>query len=125
LQLSRHAILPFLKPFANQEVYSLPIDDHIRSGYSHSAVLAYGLKKYVKPKYRALRARNSIRYSGQKLAVRKNQKRDFKLRCKEGVDVILVDDIVTTGNTLVEAKRVCERANINVLFALTLADARG
>ncbi len=123
-QLSKHSILPFTKPFANQEVYAIPIDDHVRSGYSHSAVLARGLSQYIKPKYATLRAKNRVRYSGQKLSLRKKEKRDFKLTCKRNIDVILIDDIVTTGNTLMEAKSVCEKANVNVLFAITLADAR-
>jgi len=125
LQLSRHAILPLLKPLENKDIYALPIDDHVRNGYSHSAVIAKALNRYVKPKYRALRARNKVRYSGQKLSLRKAQKRNFRLTCRgSDLDVILVDDIVTTGNTLMEANEVCQRENINVLFAVTLADAR-
>ncbi len=125
LQLSRHAMVEFLKPFIGQKIYALPIDDHVRNGYSHSALLAKGVEKYIEPKYRALRAKNKTRYSGQNLSIRKRQKRDFKLICQEGLDVILIDDIVTTGNTLTEARSKCVKENINVLFALTLADARG
>ena len=102
----------------------MPIDDHVRSGYSHSAVLARGISEYVKPKYKALRAKNKFRYSGQKLSLRKKQKRNFKLTCEPNLDIMLLDDIVTTGNTLMEAKEVCNNADINVLFAITLADAK-
>ncbi len=124
LQLSKHAIFPFLEPLKNQEVFALPIDDHVRSGYSHSAVLARGISEYVKPKYKALRAKNKFRYSGQKLSLRKKQKRNFKLTCEPNLDVILLDDIVTTGNTLMEARDICNKSKINVIFAITLADAK-
>ncbi len=124
LQLGRHAVLPFAKAFENQDIYILPIDDHVRSGYSHSAILARSISRYIKPVYGALRAKNTIRYSGQKLSVRQKNKRDFKLTCRANTDVVLIDDIVTTGNTLMEARQCCEKTNINVLFAITLADAR-
>ena len=124
LQLGRYAVLPFAKTFKNQDIYILPIDDHVRSGYSHSAILARSISSYMKAIYGALRAKNKIRYSGQKLSTRVKNKRDFKLACRSDIDVVLIDDIVTTGNTLMEARQCCEKANINVLFAITLADAR-
>ncbi len=124
LQLSKHALKPFAKGLENQDIFVLPIDDHVRSGYSHSAVLAKGISGYILPIYGALRAKNRIRYSGQKLSIRQKEKRDFKPTCRGNIDVVLLDDIVTTGNTLMEAKNCCEKANINVLFAITLADAR-
>jgi len=123
-QLSRNAILPFIKTLTCKDIFSIPIDDHVRSGYSHSAVIAKELKDYIKPLYGSLRAKNKIRYSGKKLNVRKMEKRDFTLTCKENLDVILIDDIVTTGATLMEAYSTCKANNINVLFALTLADAK-
>ncbi len=49
--------------------------------------------------------------------------RDFLYKCKSGIDVILVDDIITTGITLQEAQKVLISHGDNVLFALTLADA--
>jgi competence protein ComFC len=50
--------------------------------------------------------------------------RDFKYTFKKNINAILIDDIVTTGTTLCEAYSILKKNNINVLFALTLADAR-
>lgn len=123
-QLTKHALLPLVKTFTCKDVFSLPIDDHTRSGYSHSAIIARELREQIKPLYRKLRAKSHIRYSGQKLHLREQNKRDFNLKCKENLDVILIDDIVTTGNTLIEATSICKEHNLNVLFALTLANAQ-
>lgn len=38
--------------------------------------------------------------------------------------MVLVDDLVTSGTTLLEAKKIVEKSNNSVLFALTLADAK-
>lgn len=122
--LSRNSILPFLKIANLKNTYFLPVDDHVRSGYSHTAVMTRELKECGQPLFNALRARNHIRYSGQKLLVRKAQKRNFKITCKTGIDVVLIDDIVTSGNTLMEARNVCEKHGVNALFAIVLADAR-
>ncbi len=123
-QLTKHALLPLVKAFTCRDVFSLPIDDHTRSGYSHSAVIARELKEHIKPLYGKLRAKNSQRYSGQSLHVRQKNKRDFDVTCREKLDIVLIDDIVTTGSTLSEATSTCKACNLNVLFALTLADAK-
>lgn len=124
-QLSKHAMLSFLKAFDFPKgAYGVPIDDHVRNGYAHSAVLVHELRSVLKPLYKSLRAQNEQTYSGQKLAFRQSHKRDFITTCKEGMDVILIDDIVTTGTTLQEAQKVLEKASVNVLFALVLADAK-
>ncbi len=122
--LSHHAILPFLKEANFSDVFLLPIDDHVKGGYSHTAVMAYELRTALPAIYGSIRARNPIRYSGQKLKVRQTQKRDFKIKCKAGISAILIDDVVTTGNTLMEAQEACQKNNITILFAITLADAR-
>jgi len=122
-QLTKHALLPLIKTFTYKDIYSIPIDDHIRSGYSHSAVIARELRKHLKPLYKSLRAKNHIRYSGKKLRVRQKEKRDFILTCKENIDVVLIDDIVTTGATLKEANATCKEKNVRVAFAITLADS--
>ena len=120
-QLTKHALLPLVKTFICKDVYSLPIDDHTRSGYSHSAIIAHELREVLSPLYGTLRAKNQKRYSGQSLHAREQNRRDFALTCKENLDVVLIDDIVTTGSTLSEATAICKANNINVLFAITLA----
>lgn len=119
-----------LKPFLqslkfDEKVSLLPIDDRIKNGYSHTAVLAHFCKnRNFIPRYKALRAKNSISYSGKSLQYRKTHKRDFSCGYAKSEDVILIDDLVTTGITLLEACRVLEKENKNILFALTLADAK-
>ena len=123
-QLTKHALLPLVKTFTCRDVFSLPIDDHTRSGYSHSAVIADELRSIIKPLYSKLRAKNKKRYSGQTLHVRTQNRRDFTLTCKENLDIILIDDIITTGNTLKEANATCKQNGLNVLFAITLANTK-
>lgn len=124
-QLARNSMLPFLQQFDfPQGAYGVPIDDHVRHGYAHSAVLAHAIKSIIKPLYKSLRAQNTQTYSGQKLAFRQSHKRDFISTCKEGMSVVLIDDIVTTGTTLQEAQKVLEKGGVNVLFVLVLADAK-
>lgn len=123
--LARHALLSFAKSFNFPVgVYAIPVDDRVDSGYSHSAVLAHELRSVFTPLYGVMRARNTQSYSGKTLAFREQNPRDFLLKCKSGLDVVLVDDIVTTGTTLMEAQRVLEKSEVNLLFALVLADAK-
>ena len=53
-QLTKHALVPLVKTFTCKDTYSIPIDDHIRSGYSHSAIIARELKQHIKPLYSRL-----------------------------------------------------------------------
>ncbi|HIP44434.1 MAG TPA: ComF family protein, partial [Sulfurospirillum arcachonense] len=55
-QLTKHALLPLVRTFTCKDVFSLPIDDHTRSGYSHSAIIAHELREQIKPLYSKLRA---------------------------------------------------------------------
>lgn len=78
----------------------------------------------IKPIYNALRANSDVKYSGKSLKFRLQNKRDFKILKKINKPVILVDDLITTGSTMKEAFKVCQKAGINALFGLTLADAK-
>jgi competence protein ComFC len=123
--LARESFGAFAKNFEYDEKLTvLPIDDHTDNGYSHTAILANALKSDIlKPKYGSLHAKNKIKYAGQTLEFRQNNPRGFEYSGKK-ISVVLVDDIITTGTTLLEAKDAVERAGGEVLFALTLADAR-
>jgi competence protein ComFC len=74
------------------------------------------------PLYGTLMAQNRVNYSGKDLQFRLDNPRDFVYKGKSNIDVILVDDIITTGITLQEAQKVLIKHGVNVLFALTLAD---
>ena len=49
--------------------------------------------------------------------------RDFIYKGSSNIEVILVDDLITTGLTIQEAKELLLEYNVTVLFALTLGDA--
>ena len=124
-QLGHHTMFEFLKTFLLPKgVFAVAIDDHVRHGYSHSAILAKATKPYLTPLYASLRAKSHERYSGQNRAFRLLHQRDFQVKVPKYADVILIDDIVTTGSTLQEAYETLKKHEVNVLFALVLADAK-
>jgi competence protein ComFC len=49
--------------------------------------------------------------------------RDFTYKHKSKRDIIVVDDIITTGTTLSQAISCINKSENNALFCLTLADA--
>ncbi len=105
-------------------VTSIAIDDHIQNGYSHTAILNKSLQsKHIKPQHNILRANNQVSYSGKSKEFRLLNPRDFQLKDITHSEVILVDDIITTGTTLTQAVQTLNRGNVEVLFCLTLADA--
>lgn len=125
--LAKIAFSQFKEIFAPQSfINAVALDDKVENGlYSHSAILAKHLKtKFIKPIYRVLHSSSMVKYSGQSVAFRQKHKRLYKLLKKPKFPVILVDDIVTTGSSLLEAKELLEKNKISVLFALVLADAK-
>ena len=87
-----------LAEIPNFKFQAVPLDDDIKDGFSHTAVLAHALKsEQIEPLYGALRAQNPVKYTGQSLQFRLKHKRDFLITKEPKFPVILVDDIVTTG----------------------------
>jgi len=122
--LAKRSMAKFAEVFDVEErVVSIAIDDHIKSGYSHTAILNKHLKsRVIRPLFNKLRAKNSISYSGKSREFRILNPRDFQLKSFKENYVILVDDIITTGTTLTQAIELLTRANKEVLFCLTLCD---
>lgn len=123
--LAKNSFLKFAQDFKHEDsICSIAVDDKINSGYSHTAILNKTLKsKNIKPIFNKLRAKNNISYSGKSKEFRLLNPRQFKLDDFKEENVILVDDIITTGITLTQAIQVMKSNKKEVLFCLTLADA--
>ncbi len=120
--LSQITFAKFLENY-DENICLIPIDDKPKGGYSHTAVLAHAVKN-KEVFYHALRARNNVSYSGKSLSFRKKNPRDFTCNIRTTKDIVLIDDLITTGTTLLEAKKVLKKANLNPIFSLALADAK-
>ena len=122
--LASLAFEKFAKSFTyNHLVYSIGIDEHTRHNFSQTAILSKHLKsKNIKPLYGKCLAKNIVKYAGKDLLFRKKNKRDFQVSISNK-KLILVDDLITTGTTILEAKKACEKKENEVLFSLTLCDA--
>ncbi len=123
--LAKNSLKKFAQNFQySSEVTSIAIDDNIKSGYSHTAILNKSLKgKHINPQFNKLRATNDISYSGKSKEFRMLNQRDFIFTDSTANDIILIDDIITTGSTLSQAIQTIKQENKNILFCLTLADA--
>jgi len=105
-------------------VASVGIDDRAESGYSHTAVLNRALKSNtIVPQYGKLRASQHYKYAGKSVEERLMNPRRFMYTPFSEHEVILVDDIVTTGTTLSEATEVLHAKGKKVILCLTLTDA--
>ncbi|RUM72386.1 MAG: ComF family protein [Sulfurovum sp.] len=126
--LAKMTMRPFIEEFVEHDegdICIVGIDERVNSGYSHVAMLTHAMHTPLsRPLHASLIAQNRVNYAGKPLQYRLDNPRDFRYRGRSGVDVILVDDIITTGITLQEAQKVLSMHDVNVLFALTLADAK-
>jgi competence protein ComFC len=127
-QIASHTFGEFGKKFEfGEKVAAVAIDDKPHDGYSHTAVLSHALgSASIVPIYGALRAKNSVKYSGQSYEFRRKNPRRFKVspKLKKFKYAILIDDVVTSGFTLKEAKDALAKEGLETLFALVLADAK-
>jgi len=116
-------------PFAKAQNFGTKINaigiDTLKGDYSHTAILVNALKTdEIIPLHETLKINSKFRYTGKSLQFRQKHKRNFTLEKIPKFPVILVDDIITTGTTLNEANLLCKKFGVEVLFALTLANAR-
>lgn len=126
--LAKLTTRPFIEEFIKndpREIYVIGIDEIVKNGYSHVALLTHAMNiKGVNIAHNSLIAQNRVTYAGKSLQYRIDNPRNFKYNGKKDIDVILVDDIITTGGTLQQAQSVLIDKAVNVLFAITLADAQ-
>ncbi|GHS87894.1 hypothetical protein FACS189487_04930 [Campylobacterota bacterium] len=127
--LKNLALKSFRKFFSALELENpaalVPIDDRISTWYSHTAILAkFGAGGVVRARFGVLRARSHDRYAGQTLAFRKSHPRRFVVKSFIEKNAILIDDIMTTGTTLLEAAAALENSGKIVLFAVVLSRAK-
>ena len=126
--LAKLTMKPFIQEFvenAEGDIYIIGIDEYVKGGYAHVALLTHAMKTETSiPLHASLMAQNRVNYSGKELKFRLDNPRNFRYTGKRDIDVILVDDIITTGITLQEAQKVLMQHGVNVLFALTLANVK-
>ncbi|RDU64234.1 transformation system protein [Helicobacter didelphidarum] len=102
------------------------VRNRIIGAYSHSAILAHCFKKYgFKVFYNALITQNDIRFTTLTKTQREETSREFHFKIHKHFSmIIIVDDIITTGETLLEASNIIAKNNHTPLFAWTLCDSR-
>ncbi len=127
--LSKMILRPFLVEFAShldEQISLLAIDEKVgKSGYSHTALLShYASNKKIVSSHAKLLSGNDISYSGKSLQYRLEHPREFSYTGKDNIEAILLDDIITTGTTLQQARQELLLHDVEVLFAVTIADAR-
>jgi competence protein ComFC len=122
--LAQNSFKKFAQSFElTSKAVCIAVDDVALSGYSHTAIINKELKSpYLRPLYNKLRAKNNISYSGKSREFRLLNPRNFELKNFNEQEVILVDDIITTGSTLAQAIQIMQANKKEVLFCLTLAD---
>jgi competence protein ComFC len=120
--LANNSFKPFAKEI-KEKFFLIPIDDKIEKGFSHTAILAKSMKtKFLTPLFNVLYSTNNIKYAGKPLEFRLKNPRNFKYTGPKNIDVILIDDIKTTGTTLNEAKEVLQKFGVNVYLSIVLAN---
>ncbi len=105
----------------DEKTLIIPIDDRPKN-FSHTAVIASVIKhKNAKILYGSLHAQNDIKYAGKTKKFRLENARNFRILKPLSRRVILLDDVITTGTSLLEASKCAQSAGAEVLFAITLA----
>ncbi len=128
--LGKHFLSPFLSEFADKLppgslVQIIGVDEYAGGGYSHTARLIHAVKHpSLEVIHGKLLARNRVTYAGKTLQYRLENPRKFRYTGPCGGEAILVDDIVTTGLTLQQARQTLLANGVDILYAVTLANAQ-
>ncbi|WP_237022187.1 ComF family protein [Helicobacter trogontum] len=131
-RLGVYAISMFFKRYKdlatlkNQKIAVLSIRNKTIGVYSHSAILAQCFRMYgFKVFHNALIIGNDSHFSHLKREERQRIGRNFTFHFKRDyMGVIIVDDIITTGQTLFEASNIIMQNDYTPLFAWTLCDSK-
>jgi len=122
-RIATHALTPFAKALPPPKLPLLPIGSYELGAFSHTAILARALRWGYCPYYRALTPNNPVRYAGESLNFRLSNPRNFQLSIPESIhEVVLLDDVLTTGTTLCEASTLLKSKNVMPLYGIVLAD---
>lgn len=97
-------------------------------GYNQSALLAKGISNYLNAAFSPeslVKVRDTLPQVGLRYHERiRNMKGAFTIREKKpvtGKNIILVDDVVTTGSTIRECARILKQAGAGRIYAISLA----
>lgn len=105
-----------------ETTYALGIDSPVYNAYSHTAIILYTFRKIFTPIYGELEAQNKVKYAGKSLEFRRNNPRG--LIYKSGnIDCVVMDDVITTGTSMLEARDVITKGGGNFLYGIALCDA--
>lgn len=122
---ARYFAQTFDKSQALHALTLIGIDDFVRSYYSHTGVIMHSFAKHTAMKacYGQLKANKQVSYAGKPLSYRQANKRDLSYTAK-AKDLIIVDDIITTGTSFSEAIEACTQKGARVHLALALCNAQ-
>lgn len=121
-----------IEQFSNKMIALVPIPLHAKRlkkrGYNHAELLAEGLSEKLNLKLfdYLQRIKETKSQFGLKLKERKeNLKNAFtiipNILIAQHPNVLLIDDILTTGSTLLEAARILKKNGAKKVYGLTLA----
>jgi competence protein ComFC len=128
---AKEHLKPFLESFEKnynfpEKIYLIGVDEIPKeNGYSHIATLThYSQTKNIKAIHSSLIATSRVSYAKKSKEFRLLNSRKFIYKGPKDINAIIVDDLITTGSTISQAIKILNKNGVNILFAITLADAK-